>query len=231
MSVLAQPAGAPGTTPAPEGNGEQRLLLYAVSWETYVAVGEAFQDRAGLRMTYDRGRLEFMTTSPRHEIYKKLLGRLLENLAEECNLPTVSAGNATFRNPEYERGLEPDECYWIAHEKEMRGKQSWDPKTDPPPDLVLEIEISRGALDRMAIYAAMGIPEVWRFDGERIRVHLLQPDKTWLFAERSPTFPAIPLGEMAKFAQPSETVDALSMIQSFRSWVREQAALNDILNR
>jgi Uma2 family endonuclease len=201
---------------------EQRLLLHNVSWQSYVTIADALPDRPALRMTYDRGNLEFMTTSPQHEILKKKLGRMVETLAEEFNLPLYPAGNMTFRREELERGLEPDDCYWIAHERLMRARMDWVPRRDPPPDLVLEIEISRSALNRMGIYAALGVPEVWRCDGTSIRVERLQPDGTYQRSVDSPTFPGIPLAGLVPFLHPSEAVDYLSVIRSFRTWVREQ---------
>ena len=222
MNMLAQPAVLTPTSvprPTPES---QRLILNHVRWHSYVAIGALLSDRPCLRMTYDRGTLEFMTTSPQHEIYKKRLGRLIETLAEECNLRIASAGNMTFQNEELERGLEPDDCYWIAHEANMRARLAWDAKLDPPPDLVVEIEISRSAVDRMGVYAALGVPEVWRCDGVTLRANLLQPDGGWLESEYSPTFPKIPLTDIVPFLQPSEAVDYLSMVRAFRAWVDEQ---------
>jgi Uma2 family endonuclease len=185
-----------------------------------VTIGDALPDRP-IRLTYDRGSLEFMTTSHVHEVLKKRLGRLVETLAEEFGLAVAPGGNTTFRREDVERGLEPDDCFWIAHERQMRARREWDPTRDPPPDLVLEIEISRSLLNRMGILAALGVPEVWRFDGERLRVNLLQPDGTYREAEHSPTFPTVPVDEIVRFAQPDETVDYLSMIRSFREWVRQ----------
>ena len=224
MNILAQPLIAPpmaGRWTVPES---QRFVLRNVPWQCYVAIGDALPDRPGLRMTYDRGSLEFLTTSPEHEIYKKRMGRLLETLVEECGLLVEPIGAMTMRREELERGLEPDECFWIANEPHMRAQLTWDPTRDPPPDLVIEIEISRSALDRMAIYAALGVPEVWRCDGAILRAHLLQPNGSWLASETSPTFPKIPLAGVVAFLQPSETVDYLSMIRAFRAWIREQLA-------
>ena len=139
MNLLAQPAVAPPTAGRWTVPETQRFVLRNVPWQSYVAIGDALPDRPCLRMTYDRGSLEFMTTSPEHEIYKKRLGRLIEALAEECNLRIATAGNMTFRRAELERGLEPDDCFWIAHEEQVRARLEWDPIGDPPPDLVVEI--------------------------------------------------------------------------------------------
>jgi Uma2 family endonuclease len=226
MNLLTQPALQPKQVPTRPGAAEQRLLLDDVDWQAYVTIGEALRDRPGLRMTYDRGRLEFMTTSPEHEIFKKWLSRFIETLAEEFNRPITTAGNMTFQREDLARALEADDCFWVAHEPQMRAKLEWDPHRDPPPDLALEIEISRSAIGRMAIYAALRVPEVWRFDGETLRVHLLQPDGTYQPAEQSPSFPGIPLAELVRFLRPSQTVDYLSVIREFRAWVREQIARN-----
>jgi Uma2 family endonuclease len=224
MTTLIQPAVLPPVSGPRPTRQSQHLVLPDVRWDSYVAIGALLADRPCLRMTYDRGALEFMTTSTEHEIYKKRLGRLIETLAEECNLRIASAGNMTFQNRELERGLEPDDCYWIAHEENMRARLDWDPTRDPPPDLVVEIEISRSALDRMSIYAALGVPEVWRCDGTTLRAHLLQPNGGWQESEYSPTFPKIPLAGVVPFLQPSAAVDYLSMVRSFRKWVCEQSA-------
>jgi Uma2 family endonuclease len=222
MNILAHPTAPPPVAGRWSTPGTQKMVLQNVSWQAYVAIGDALLNRPGLRMTYGRGSLEFMTTSHEHEIYKKRLGRLIETLAEECNLRIATAGNMTFRRAELERGLEPDDCFWIAHEELVRARLEWDPKLDPPPDLVIEIEISRSALDRMAIYSALGVPEVWRCDGATLQAHLLQSNGGWQASEYSPTFPKIPLAGIVPFLQPSETVDYLSMIRAFRAWVQER---------
>jgi Uma2 family endonuclease len=222
MSMVAAPPAS--QTQARSAGAEQRLLLHDVSWDAYVQIGAALRDRPALRMTYDRGSLEFMTTSPEHEILKRRLSRLIETLAEEHGLPWVSAGNMTFQREDLDRGFEADDCFWIAHEAQIRGRLDWDPNRDPPPDLALEIEISRSALGRMAIYAALGIPEVWRFDGATLHVHLLRAGGDYQPAERSPTFPKIPLGELVQFLRPDPAKDSLTELRSFREWVRARLA-------
>ncbi|HEV3204639.1 MAG TPA: Uma2 family endonuclease [Gemmataceae bacterium] len=199
---------------------EQRLFLNSIAWEEYEGIGKILKDRPGLRLTFDQGMLELMTTSPEHEKYKMWLGRFIETLAEEFNFAIEPGGNMTLRREDLDRGLESDQCYWIAHEKQVRGKLTWDPACDPPPDLVLEIEISREGQDRMTIYAALQVPEVWRFDGELLRVFVLQPDRNYHHVENSPTFPGVPLVEMIRFLEAFKTQDYLSVVRSFQGWVR-----------
>jgi Uma2 family endonuclease len=151
---------------------EQRLRLSDIPWETYVLYGDGLGPRH-IRVTYDRGEMEIMTVSGKHEHKKKLLGRLVEALTEEMEIDILSTGSMTCRREDLLRALEPDESYWIANEATMRGRDEYDLEVDPPPDLAVEIEVSRSTLDRMAIYAALRVPEVWCSDGETLRVFQL----------------------------------------------------------
>lgn len=221
MSVIA-PFRSPLSDVLP--SAEQHFVLNAVSWEQYEAIGEIFRDRPGLRLTFDRGRLEFMTTSPEHERNKKWLARLVETMAEEFGKSIATYGSATFKQALLDRGFEPDDCFWIANERQMRGKLTWDPEGDPPPDLTLEIEVSRAAINRMAIFAAFRIPEVGRYNGETIRVFLLGADGQYQENAASPTLPGVPLQELVRFLQPNPSQDYLSVIRSFRTWLQEHLA-------
>lgn len=201
---------------------EQRFLVDGVCWTTYQTVGKAFADRPALRMTYDQGALELMTTSPEHEIYKKRLGRFFEIMAEEFHKPFATAGNMTFQKEDLDRGFEADDCFWITHEPHMRGKRTWDSKLDPPPDVTLEIEVSRSALDRLGICAAFRIPEVWCFDGQTLRVLRLRADGSYEQVETSGFFPGIRLDDLLPFLQALDTQDVLTVTRAFRQWLREQ---------
>ncbi len=195
------------------------VLLHGVRWTTYVALLEDMGNRH-IRLTYDNGDLEIMTVSPRHEWSKTLLGRMIEAMTEELNIPLRSGGSTTFKKELQEKGLEPDECYWVANEFAVRGRADLDPDIDPPPDIAVEVEISRSALNRMGIYASLRVSEVWRSDGQSIIVAQLQDDGTYAQVARSPSFPWLPLDELSRFLVASATMGETAWIRSFRSWVR-----------
>jgi Uma2 family endonuclease len=198
---------------------EQRLRLSLVPWKAYVAFCDCLGERY-LRVTYDQGELEVMSPSRKHEKGKKRLGRLVETLTEELEIDIEYGGSMTCRNEEMLRALEPDDCYWIAHELEVRDKDEIDLDTDPPPDLALEIEISRSMLDRMSIYAALRVPEVWRWDGDTLSVHLVTARGLYRLSKRSKTFPFLPLDEFTSFLGRSGLTQT-QLIRAFRAWVRE----------
>src|SRR5438094_1525262 len=127
--------------------------------------------------------MEVMTPSFWHENRKKLLGRLVDILTEEMDIDVVSSGSMTCQREDLQRALEADESYWIEHAAQMRGREEVDLEVDPPPDLAVEIEISRSTMNRMAIYAALRVPEVWRWDAETLSVHLLTARGTYRQSE------------------------------------------------
>src|SRR5215210_793634 len=174
---------------------EQRLVLWDVGWKGYLALLDVVGDRR-IRITYDRGNVELMTTSPLHEFSKTILARLIEILSYELDLDIRSGGSFTFKREDLDRGLEPDECYWFRNEPLIRTKMELDFALDPPPDLVIEVEISRSLLNRMGILAAWGVPEIWRFDESAILVHHLQADGHYALRTESLSFPWLPMTEM-----------------------------------
>jgi Uma2 family endonuclease len=219
MSLLA-PQRAFVPEKPPEGG---RVVLRDVPWETYVVFTKTLNANPGLRTTYDRGSLELMSTSNLHEWLKTRLGRFLEIIAEECGIAIQPGGNTTFRSDELDRGFEPDDFFWIATEARMRMPvATWEPSRDPPPDLIVEVEVTRSALNRMGVFAAYGVPEVWRFDGTTLHVHRLNENGTFDEVTASPTFPAIPISDLATFLRPDAQMDYLTAMRQFRDWVREQ---------
>ncbi len=219
-AIASKPIPAP--RPQQETLEEQHFVLANVSWDSYLAIGAALADRPGLRISYDRGNVEFMTTSRKHEFFKKWWGRMIEIMAEELGRPIAPGGNMTFQRADLHRGLEGDECFWIEHELQMRRKLTWDPEIDPPPDLVLEIEISRSLLDRLAILAALKVVEVWAFDGTRVRIHRLRADGTYQVRAQSEIFPEVPLAEVVRFLDPKGTTDYLTAMRDFQKWLRRR---------
>ncbi|RPI81162.1 MAG: hypothetical protein EHM42_11085 [Planctomycetaceae bacterium] len=126
----------------------------------------------------------------------------------------------TFRRRDLQRGLEPDKCFWISHEPLVRGRRILDLNTAPPPDLVIEVDVTRSSLNRIDIYSRLGVQEIWRCDGQRLEVLLRQESGTYLSARRSAVFPCLPAAELVKFLPADETQTDLECLRKFLSWVR-----------
>ncbi len=202
-----------------------RLLLDNVDWRTYTRFLYLFAERPGYRLTYDRGRLEIMSPSPEHELNAELLARLAVTLTEELGLTVLSGGSTTLRLRRRRRGLEPDKCYWIANEPAMRGKRTLDLRIDPPPDLAIELDVTSSSLDRMSIYATLGVPEVWRVDNRTLTFHALDANgKKYNAISHSLSFPQVTPADLMGFMAMGATQDENSVIRQFRAWIQQRRA-------
>jgi Uma2 family endonuclease len=197
---------------------DQQFVLHSVSWEGYETLLREIGDRH-LRMTYDDGELEFMTLSLGHENAGEWIGRLIFFLAVQWNIPIFSGGSTTLKKAIRKKGLEPDKCFWIKYESAIRGKKEWDAQSDPPPDLVVEVDISSSSLNRLGVYAALGVPEIWRFDGRDFSVLLLGSAGRYVQRSKSRAFPPLPIKDFAGFVKKLGAEDEVALIQSFCEWV------------
>ena len=197
------------------------ILLKNISWKTYESLLNELTQQGGIRLTYDRGNLEIMTPSAPHEGSKKILGRFVESVSEELNIEIRSLGSLTCRREDLARGLEPDQCYYIQNEDVVWDKEQIDLNQDPPPDLVVEIDVTSSSIDRLSLYASLGVPEVWRYDGNRLIIYHLEAQE---YTERdvSPTFPFLSQVEMLRFLELRRTTKENALIRLFREWVRSQ---------
>jgi Uma2 family endonuclease len=206
-----------------ETSRPQRFVLYGEPWESYIRLLRIFDERRHLRITYDRGALEIMTLSPEHEQWKRLIGRLIVALTEELELPLAEYGSMTIKRRKKLRGLEPDECFWIQNAARMRNIKKYDIRNDPPPDLIVEVDITRSAVNRMGIYASLGVPEVWRFRKGHLEFHVLGGDGTFAVDPTSRAFPGIASSDLDRFVAMCGQAENNALIREFREWIRGRA--------
>lgn len=202
----------------------QRLVLYDVSWEEYSRLLRVFARRRGVRLTFDRGVLEIMTLSLVHEKWGRFFNLLILAITMELGLPIQGGGSTTFRRRRRERGLEPDECYWISNEALVRDKDKIDLRRDPPPDLAVEVDISYKTINRMRVYAALRIPEVWRFEGSSIVFHVLGENGVYSVAPQSKALPQVRSADLAALLPLRGTMDENSLLRHFQAWAHQYLA-------
>lgn len=208
--------------PAPviEAPLEQRVLLRNVSWETYERLVEEI-DNPGTRLRYDVGLLEIMSPRERHERFNELLGRLVQVLTEELDMTCRSTGSTTWRRKAKKKCLEADQSYYLTSASRVRGKREVDLAIDPPPDLAIDVENTASAVDQLGIYAALGIPEVWRFDGEQLTIHSLRANGQHSEQSQSQFFSQQATAKMVEWIGKCDESDEIVWVKEFRRWVRE----------
>lgn len=205
----------------------QHALVTDVDWEEYERLLEwRDQNRPrSVRLTYDQGRLEILVVTNVHERYRRILDLLLIKWLEETGGEYVPSGQLTHKREDLEKGFEPDECYYIQNWKKTVGFREIDFAKDPPPDLMIEVEVSRSVLGRLSTIAAFKIPEVWRYDGTRVIILLLQSDGSYAESETSRAVPTFPFAIVPRFQRLSEEpqVSFAEVARKFSAWIKSQS--------
>jgi Uma2 family endonuclease len=197
------------------------LILTDVPWEEYEQLLEDVGDWPGVRICYNQGRLEIMSPSSEHENFKELISQLGRILADETGVVLESLGSTTYKQKWLKRGVEPDCCFYIQNAASIIGRHPIDLMTDPPPDIAVEVDISHESLSKLAIYAGMGVPELWRYDGQRVYIYRLL-EQQYVEVSVSHTFPLITGEVLCQFLEQSWTEGQTAALKSFRDWLRAQ---------
>jgi len=205
--------------PATAAPPEQRVVLENVSWDTYERLLQENVESVGTRFTYDGGLLEIMVVGVGHENPNRTLAALAEIVAEETKRDFCRTGSTTFKRRDLGKGFEPDSCYYLQNAARVRGKDELDLNNDPPPDLVIEVDITRSSLNRFPIFGAVGVPEVWRYDGERVRMYRLRGTE---YEEilASGALPPLTAERATLFLEQSKTQTSTEWLSQVREWVR-----------
>ena len=195
-------------------SAETRTVLENVRWDTFVELSE--QRRGSVpRMTFDEGVLELMSPRRQHENIGRLIGRLVETYTEIRDIEIQSVASTTFKRKDLQKAFEADESYYIEHAEQIRPKEEVDLLIDPPPDLVIEVEITSSAIQKLKLFAAMGVPEVWRHDGERLQMFMLSNDK-YLPIETSRALSGLSPGLINSFLERRFEIGETAIIREFR---------------
>ncbi|MEA5551556.1 Uma2 family endonuclease [Anabaena cylindrica UHCC 0172] len=198
---------------------ETRVLLENITWQTFKTMLAEMGSNRTNRITYDHGKIEIMTPQKPHENSNRLIEVFVGVLCEELGLEVNRVVSLTLTRDDLEYGAEPDSSYYIQNELLVREKENIDLAFDPPPDLVLEVEYSRPKIDKLKLYAAMGIPEFWRFNGTTLRIYTLTNEQ-YSEIQISPTFAPIPVKEIPRFIEESKKIGQIAATRTFRTWVK-----------
>jgi Uma2 family endonuclease len=193
---------------------ETRMVLENVAWETYAALAD--QRRGSVpRLTYDQGVLEMMSPRREHENIGCLVGRMIEAYSEVRGIEIISVASMTVKRSSLSKGFEPDESYYVTHAADMLGRTEMDFERDPPPDLVVEVELTSSAIAKMKLFAAMQVPEVWRHDGEGLTMYRLE-DSQYREIESSVELPGLDSARINATLLRRHAVGETKLITEFR---------------
>jgi Uma2 family endonuclease len=202
---------------------EQSVVIANVSWRTYVNLVEDLAESSTPRLTFDRSTLEIMSRTKKHERLNRVLAQLVEVLTDELGLDMENLGSTTFKREDLERGFEPDSCFYFEQAELVRSTEELDLSVDPSPELVIEIDVTSTSIHKDPIYAQLGVREVWRYDGDELRIGKLVGE-AYVASETSEALPLVTATVLSQFLERSRTVKRPELVKSFRQWIRNNSA-------
>lgn len=199
-----------------------RVVLYNIGWQQFENLLKDLGDKRAARIAYDRGTLEIMTPLPENEHYKEVISDIVKDLGDLLDLDYESLGSTTWKRESRLAGVEPDNCFYFQNEAAIRGKLQFDLNQDPPPDLVLEIDLTSKSLNRFPIYARLEVPEIWCYDSGELKIYQLQNGE-YQEAQISLVFPNLAVQEIPTLIEKNRSLGRRAIRQVVRAWAREQS--------
>lgn len=198
---------------------QQNVVLHDVSWETYRRLNEEHGEHSGTRFTYSEGTMQIMVVGYEHERLNRLIASLIEAVCEERGVDFENAGSNTFQREDLQKGFEPDSCFYLRQPEAIRGKRRISLAVDPPPDLVIEIDITSYSLNRLPIFAAVGVPEAWRYETDRLKIYQLVGG-TYQETAASAALPRLTADALTEWIAASREMKRTDWLRGVRAWVR-----------
>ena len=198
---------------------DQPVLMDGVSWETYEAMLADGGDHRQTRMAYDQGVLEIVTPSFEHEMFRDVVSGVAEEILDTRGQDYLRSGSVTLKQEELARGFEADASFYVTHVTRVRGLGQIDLHSDPPPDLVIEV-VSRSSLDKLPIYAALGVPEVWRCRSGSVYVYRLV-GSSYVEIDQSEVLPGLTSTQLTAFAQDGLSEPRQTWRRRIQDWARQ----------
>ena len=206
----------------PSRAGWDRCVVFrSIGWSGYRTMLKVRGERNSPRMIYLDGDLWLMSPSFSHERPAERLGLLVMILVEELDIPCIPAGHTTFRRRKKESGVEGDKTFYLANEWRIRDKQDIDLRVDPPPDLVIEAVYTNSAAPAEAVWRRLGVPEIWTWDEDELRIQVRQADGHYVRSEASLALPLLGANEVFDLVSQPQTGSETDWIKTTRRWVRE----------
>lgn len=197
------------------------LIQHGISWDEYEELLDAVGEASGLRISYSDGTLQIMTLSQQHEQYSMLLQRIVSLLSSSRRIRILFYGSTTIRKKKKQKGVEPDGCFYVQNARLVGTKDEIDFNTDPPPDIVVEIDLHHDSISKFPIYAALGVPELWRFYEDSLTIYRLEGEQ-YQPSEASQALPLLTGSLLTQFLRRSVKEDQYDILLAFEEWLKTQ---------
>jgi len=204
------------------GRLELPARIEGVSWKAYKEFLAAWGNQH-VRHIYDQGLLEIMSPLKSHDWIKRLISRFIEAMSLDQRIEIQSIGSTTITSDLSERGFEADESYYISSEPKVRGKMDFEPDVDPPPDLIIEVDVTSSSTSRFPLFAAMKVPEIWRHDTRNLTFFIRSRSGEYRKSSHSKAFPFLEPSDITQFLALHGTMSENDLVRRFIRWARRKS--------
>jgi Uma2 family endonuclease len=195
------------------------LIFHNVTWEDYEELLAQVGEANGLRISFNDGTLKVITLSSEHEKYAFFINNLVSALRLRLRINILFFGSATMRKRDKTKGYEPDACFYVQTAAAIGNRIVLDFAVDPPPDVVVEVDIHHDSRDNYPIYAALGVPEIWRYDGQAMTIYHLQ-EADYVIAEASLALPMLSSQVLTEYVRRMPQDGEFKAILAFDEWLQ-----------
>ncbi|PZO58557.1 MAG: Uma2 family endonuclease [Phormidesmis priestleyi] len=202
----------------PKPVGEKRVAFHNLEWQAFKQIQQLLSKHTKAHFSYDSGVLEITMPLESHERSARLIELFVRILVVEMGLMIKTMGSTTLDREDLLKSAEPDNGYYIQN-FDLVADHTVNLDVDPAPDLIVEVDITNTDLNKNLLYAGLGVPEFWRFNGREWRILCLQ-DGAYVECDQSPTFPIVQKSDLYQFLETALLNEVAAEI-NFRQWVRE----------
>lgn len=209
----------PETPKRKESVGEKRFVLHDVSWETYEQLLKNYENNSAPRFTYDRGVLEIMSPLADHENIIDSFRDFIYAITHFRKIDAKCLGANTFKRKDLKKGTEPDACFYFANARIIKPLKKIDLSIHPAPELIIEVDITSPSIDRFPFYAAIGVPEIWRYKNGEVKFFRLSK-KRYVEISESLVLPKVMASDATRFVHDNRVMDRNEWLQNVEAWLR-----------
>jgi Uma2 family endonuclease len=196
-----------------------------VSWDEYEELLEQVGEAPGLRISYDNGSVQVMTISAEHEKYSEFISSLVGIIRLRLRINILGFGSATMRKRKFRKGKEPDACFYVQTAPLIGIRIQLDFETDPPPDVAVEIDVHHDSRSSFPIYAALGVPEIWRYDGQAMTIYHLSEasdEQQYVARDTSAALPMLSATLLTEMIERMRSDGELNALLAFDEWLQSR---------
>ena len=198
----------------------KKIVVQNIDWNLFNRISTIYNDCDFLRLSFNDNFVEIDAANKYWEKPFALLSDLVKFTCEETKTDYIEVGQTVLRDINKAKSVQTLGGFYIQNKLRLKDLLKNDSTTVVSPDLVIEVDVTSPSLDKMPIYAALGVPEVWLYKGERVEFYQLFREN-YQKIENSIALPVLSSAAANQFLQKGLIQSSSVWIKSIREWANE----------